>query len=106
MTVNILGTEYAFNETSNRDDSGLSDRDGYCDEYTKVIAIETDYIENIPGNIGDYGAFKRKVKRHEIIHAYLAESGLREYNEDEMLVDWIAWQFPKMLKTFKEVDAI
>lgn len=53
--------------------------------------------------------FKKKVLRHEIIHAFFGESGLRscsEYAEDEELVDWIAIQFPKILKAFEQVGAL
>ena len=53
-----------------------------------------------------YDEFIKKVKRHEIIHAYFHESGLKTYAENEELVDWMAWQFPKLLATFKEIDAL
>ena len=49
---------------------------------------------------------EKKVLRHEIIHAYLGESGLRsssEWAENEEMVDWFAIQFPKILKTFSEL---
>lgn len=51
--------------------------------------------------------------RHEIIHAFLAESGLWGSSEpakawamNEEMIDWIALQFPKILKAFKEAKAI
>lgn len=51
--------------------------------------------------------------RHEIIHAFLAESGLqanyehyRQFGHDETLVDWMAIQFPKIYKAFREADAL
>lgn len=50
--------------------------------------------------------------RHEIIHAFLFESGLSEnfthpeYGHDETYVDWIASQFPKMCEVFKEVGCL
>lgn len=46
------------------------------------------------------------VLRHEIIHAYFFESGLLDYGTNEQLVDWIVLQFPKMLETFKRIEAI
>jgi hypothetical protein len=46
------------------------------------------------------------VKRHEIIHAFFAESGITEWERDERLVDYMAIQFPKMLEAFKQVEAI
>lgn len=50
--------------------------------------------------------------RHEIIHAFLFESGLgfnlehRESGHEETLIDWLAIQFPKILEVFKEADCL
>ena len=104
--INILGTEYEFIAESSKNDPGLIDKNGYCDPYAKKIVIETDYEENHPDCVRNMDDFRDNVRRHEIIHAYLAESGLTEYSENEQLVDWIAWQFPKLLESFRAVDAI
>ena len=55
----------------------------------------------------------KKQLRHEIVHAFLSESGLQsnlEHNQrfghEETMVDWIAIQFPKMLEVFKELDIL
>lgn len=55
----------------------------------------------------------RKQLRHEIIHAFLAESGLqsnyehyKQFGHEETIVDWFAIQFPKMIKAFESVNAI
>lgn len=51
--------------------------------------------------------------RHEIIHAFLYESGLaenfehaNEFGQDETMVDWIAMQFPKILEVYKEAGCL
>lgn len=106
MKLNILGTEYEFDITTDTKDIRLCDSDGYCDAYEKRIAIENEHNEQAPGSIKDFDALRKKVKRHEIIHAYFFESGLTDYAKNEQLVDWIAWQFPKLLKTFNEIDAL
>lgn len=106
MKLNVLGTDYDFRITTEREEPGLYHKAGYCDAYSKEIVIEDDYLTNNADSIKDIGAFKRKVKRHELIHAFLWESGLNEYAENEQFVDWIAWQFPKMLQAFKDVEAI
>lgn len=41
--------------------------------------------------------------RHEVIHAFLCESGMRQWAEDEQLVDWMAAQFPKIQKVFQKL---
>lgn len=104
--ISILGTKYDYEITTEKDDTALVGLGGYCDAYTKRIAIESDYNDKNQHSIKDMGAFKDKVKRHEVIHAYFHESGLADYSENEQLVDWIAWQFPKMLETFKQINAI
>lgn len=106
MKINILGTEYDFVITTDRVDSGLCEVDGYCDFFKKHIAIESEYSENLPGCTKDIDGLQRKVKRHELVHAFFFESGLREWAENEQLVDWVAVQFPKMLAAFQEVDAL
>lgn len=97
IKLNILGNKYDFIQTTSKEDHELIESDGYCDCYEKVIKIDNDLEVN---------EFKNKVIRHEIIHAYLAESGLKKYFEDEIIVDWIAFQFPKLLKTFEETSSI
>lgn len=105
MKLSILGTEYDFDITSDKEDTRLCDCDGYCDAYEKRIAIENEHNEKAPGSIKDFQSLRRKVKRHEIVHAFFHESGLADYARNEQLVDWIAWQFPKLLEAFKAVDA-
>ena len=54
-------------------------------------------------------SFRKKVARHEIIHAFLYESGLShnsEWANNEEMIDWIAIQFSKMLKAFEEIECI
>ena len=104
--MNILGTEYEIKECFRHEDAFLEKLqcDGYCDCTSKVIAIrkQDDY-----DNADRPEAHIRRVKRHEIIHAYLFESGLgsdwtHEQGHDETTVDWMARQFPKIQKTFEE----
>lgn len=53
-------------------------------------------------------AYKKSVIRHEIIHAFLYESGLDScsWAANEEMVDFFAMQFPKLLQIFKEADCI
>lgn len=109
MKINILGTEYTIYELSAAEDFNLKEVDGYCDKTTKKIVITT---KDDDCNLGDFEVYRKKILRHEIIHAFLFESGLhenwmhREYGHDETYVDWIAVQFPKLLKAFEEVGAV
>ena len=62
-------------------------------------------------NIANLDNHFNKVLRHEIVHAFLDESGLMEnakFDDEhfEQMVDWIAIQFPKMQKAFEEVGCL
>lgn len=107
-TVDVLGTRYNIKSVDrNTDDKRLEGANAYCDYYAKeIVAIKYEETEE---SFKDIPAFNRKTLRHEIVHAFLAESGLRRscsWAENEEVVDWIAIQFPKMLKAFQEANAI
>ena len=54
-------------------------------------------------------AYVRKVKRHEIIHAFLLESGLAEcsdWAQNEEMVDWLARMGPKINTAWQAAGAI
>ncbi len=107
MTVNVLGTEYTL--ALGRD--GLrEDADGICDDSVKLIHVD-DYQDrgSDPADKKDLDAQMRKNIRHEIVHAFLYESGLGEDSDwatNEEIVDWIARQGPKIYKAWQEVNAI
>lgn len=102
--LNILGTEYTLCIASEQEDSNLKNMDGYCDKTTKKIVVSQKQDDC---DLGDFEVYQRKCIRHEIIHAFLFESGLHENfkhrdGHDETYVDWFAAQFPKIAAVFKE----
>ncbi len=107
MTVNILGTRYAIHFKSPKEDETLNECDGYCDSSNHSIVVTT---KN--GNLGNFEAYQKKCLRHEIVHAFMFESGLgcnwehKNYGQEETVVDWVAVQFPKMLEVFRKVGAL
>lgn len=108
--INVLGTEYTISEASQDEDKLLKSCDGYCDKTTKRIVVLKKPDDN---ELGNYEWYQKKVIRHEIIHAFLLESGVdvcyephEDHWHDEFMVDWIAIQFPKLLAAFKEADAL
>ena len=78
-------------------------------EKFSLSAVRTQELQIMEKN-----GLKKKTLRHELIHAFLAESGLSanalsnytSWAENEEMVDWIAIQFPKILEVFKEVDCL
>ena len=103
--INILGTEYGVYVD---DDTCMKmNADGICKSYDKQILIRTLDKYLCEDDSEEVKLVRMKeVCRHEAIHAFFDESGLADYSADEQLVDWIARQFPKMLKVFKDMNAI
>jgi hypothetical protein len=110
MKINVLGTPYTIKERNEDNDPRLKDCDGYCDDTTKLIVVDNHL--KAAGDLmakGDLNKHKKKVKRHEIVHAFLFESGLAECSEwarCKEAVDWIASQFPKLLEAFQKADCL
>ena len=94
---------------SAKEDSFLNTCDGYCDKTTKRIVVKA---EDNANELGNYDVYLKKIKRHEIIHAFLFESGLHEnfkheaWGHEETMIDWIAIQFPKLTAAFKAADCL
>lgn len=108
MKLNILGTEYEIvKDAEEKDYPILEDVDGYTDFSIKKIVIAK--LEKEDMSVKDLEYITKKVLRHEIVHAFMYESGLdsnSDYARNEELIDWIAIQFEKMLEAFIKVDAI
>ena len=112
FSLNVLGTLYSVFYKDEQTDKFLKECDGYTDKTTKQIVISTEPKDN---QLGNWDEYRKKVLRHEIIHAFLFESGLHgQANYDaqngqehpEMMVDWFAAQWHKLAEAFKNADAI
>lgn len=102
--IDILGTEYEIVVQTPNENPKLENANGLCEFWAKKIII--DIAKPDKTTFDNLDEFNKKVLRHEIIHAFFGESGLREYMEDETLVDWMAVQFSKILKTFAELGLL
>lgn len=118
MKIDILGTEYRIeihkvSEDSYMEKKGLA---GYCEEENKLIVIadmsEEKYFVGMDEKAQE--TYRKKTLRHEIIHAFLNESGLSDssnrfdgaWAKNEEMVDWLAIQAPKIYKTFQKLNII
>lgn len=116
--ISVLGTDYTirFVESGENEYMEQMRYGGLCDGDSHEIFIlllkTCEEWEKDPEEIID--AKQREIIRHELVHAFLNESGLR-YNshtpdgawaKNEEMVDWFAIQFPKMLKAFQQADAL
>jgi len=94
--VTILGSEWKI--ITKR----VSNADGQCCAGIKQIWISND--------IDTIATSRNRVLRHEILHAFMFESGLG-YNfhatdvidVNETMVDWFAIQYPKIKQVFVEL---
>ena len=108
MKISVLGTEYTV--TLAYDDPRIENMDGFCDETTKEIVVETyEGDDGKPGVKAKLDIQLKKNIRHELVHAFLFECGLAEnspWAQNEELVDWIAIQGPKIWKAWQEAGAV
>ena len=105
--VHVLGEMYTIRQTEEAKDAKLKGRDGYTDTSIKECVIDS--MENSePDYKANLQEYKKSVIRHELIHAFLYESGLDScsWAMNEEMIDWMAIQFPKIAKTFEEAGAL
>lgn len=80
-TVNILGTEYRIEVHKRSEDEFMrkNGADGYCSADGKLIVIaDTSEKESFPDMTDiEQSAYRKRLLRHEITHAFLDESGLQ-----------------------------
>ena len=117
-TVSILGTEYTIETHKVSEDSYLEKNRlaGYCGEESKLIVIadmsEEKYFPDMDES--EKEAYRKRILRHEIIHAFFSESGLSDssshydgaWAKNEEMVDWFAIQSPKIMKVFEELEVL
>ena len=118
MKVNILGTEYSIETHKVSDDSYLEKNKlaGYCGEESKLIVIadmtEEKYFSDVDEK--EQQAYRKRTLRHEIMHAFLNESGLSDssnqyggaWAKNEEMVDWFAIQSPKIFAVYQSLDIL
>lgn len=108
--VAVLGTDYTIHKVRREQDPDLAESDGYCDKTVKKIVVVD--LGKKDSDLGDVKAYMKKVLRHEIVHAFMFESGLAEnwehkdYGQEETVVDWFAIQGLKIYKAWTEAGAV
>lgn len=118
LKINVLGTDYTIKRVNNGQDDYMDKMHfgGYCDGSKKEIVIlnlkTVPDWENESKEVISYR--EKETIRHELIHAFLNESGLewnsftpdKAWAKNEEMVDWFAIQMPKLLKAFKAANCI
>lgn len=101
--INVLGQQYKI----------------YFENYGKYDELECDGytiwdLKEIHVCNTNCPLYDKKTMRHEVIHAFLFQSGffglqnpkIKGDLHDEMMVDWMSLQFPKLYEIFKELDVL
>lgn len=118
MKIDILGTEYRIETHKVSEDSYMEGKGlaGYCEEENKLIVVadmsEGKYFVGMDEKAQE--TYRKKTLRHEIMHAFLNESGLSDssnrfdgaWAKNEEMVDWLAIQTPKIFSTFKKMNIL
>lgn len=118
MKIDILGTEYRIETHKVSEDSYMEKKGlaGYCEEENKLIVVadmsEKKYFVGMDEKAQEI--YRKKTLRHEIMHAFLNESGLSDssnrfdgaWAKNEEMVDWLAIQAPKIFSTFKKMNIL
>ena len=118
MKIDILGTEYRIETHKVSEDSFMEEKSlaGYCGEENKLIVVadmsEEKYFTGMDEK--EKETYRKKTLRHEIIHAFLNESGLSDssnqfdgaWAKNEEMVDWFAIQAPKIFSAFKKMNIL
>lgn len=117
QTAMILGTEYRIEIHKWSEDKELSQNSwaGYCcSDFPLIVIADLDDEEHFWfSSEEEKDVYFKSCLRHEIIHAFLNESGLKDNFEhvprmghEETMVDWIANQFPKIAAVYEELGIL
>ena len=118
MKINVLGTKYKVKTRKISEDETMRKNNwcGYCSCEAKEIVIadmsEDEYFPCMTAHEKD--SYRKKTLRHEIMHAFLNESGLAgsalkydcAWARNEEMIDWFAIQSPKIYRVFEEIGCI
>ena len=118
LKIDVLGTKYSIMKVKSGQDEYMDKMNfgGYCDDALKRIVILD--LKTLPewATESEYRIKEQEneTMRHELIHAFLSESGLawnsfpteKAWAKNEEMVDWFAIQMPKLLKAFRVADCL
>lgn len=104
--ITILGREWNVIMKKEEDDERLSCCNGFMDQTAlEIVICDRREESSLKYPLG----FLCKVMRHEIIHAFMFESGLAENwshdcGQDETIVDWFAIQIHKINEVCNDAE--
>ena len=113
-TICVLGTTYQILLKTEKEDSDLVGKYGYIWYRMKQIVIRDVYREWTDEPLQIVESNTKECLRHEILHAFLFESGLAEssiqcsggWSKNEEMVDWFALQSPKIFAAYQQAGCL
>lgn len=107
MRVDVLGTKYTVIEKACKDEPMFYSNEaaGYCDPTVRQIVIRKD-MPPVRNPVDNHQQIKQETIRHELMHAFFFEGGMTDWGQNEMLVEFMAVQFPKMQKAMQEAGGL
>ena len=116
--ISVLGTDYTIRFVEHGQDEYMDKMNfgGYCDgnkhEIVVLLLKTCENWKNEPKETIDFE--QRKTLRHELVHAFLNESGLQwnanstegAWARNAEMVDWFAIQSPKIYKVFQGLGVL
>lgn len=111
--VDILGSEWTIEYKD--EDPMFEEAQGYAESNERKIVIENVKVSEDPKEINLQAQYvnQKRILRHELIHAFLSESGLEDsstpadaWATNEEMADWFARQSPKIYKVYKELNLL
>ena len=106
--MDILGVQYSIVYLTEDEEDRLGGSNGFTDWTEQRIVIN----KTERGDIANKQRMFRKIVRHEIVHAFLLESGLDycslpcdSWATNEEMVEWFARMGERIYKAWKDADA-
>lgn len=106
--IDILGTQYrVIQDTEPDKNPKLTNALGYFEPCSKKLVISG--IKEDDNTVENLDDLKDCVLRHEIMHAFLYESGLYESSDwaaSEEMIDYFALQLPKIVLAMRAAEVL
>lgn len=115
MIIDVLGTEYEIIRRDYEDEAAfLNGAAGYCDFAGKRIILGNlcTFPVHKDSLLSERFYYEKAGLRHEIVHAFLYESGLDAdsfardggWARNEEMIGWFSLQGPKIYKVWNELE--
>ena len=104
LRINVLGTEYTVRRDT--EECRKYGGDGLQDRFKKEIILmrNADLMDGCDDE-EVRATYERQVIRHELIHAFMFESGMDKYGQDEDLVQMLAVLWPRINEAMEKMGA-